>query len=153
MKHLILPLALTLAAGCGNKFELKQKPYDGVNALTASKTQIMNKLEKQGDLEGVQTSSIDRGYEVVSSKSETQYFVKDGRVVSYMREPKTDESKIIYWRYRFKDQLYRETDLPRDGQLGHRLPLRQLACDSLGMGVVYDPNSETVKRVFHYEQK
>lgn len=149
----IIPLVALLAAGCGHKLELKQKPFDGKNALTASKTQIMNKLEKQGQLEGVQTSSIDRGYEVVSSKSDTQYFVRDGKVVSYIREPKADESKIVYWRYRFKNHLYRDTDLPRDGQLGHRLPLRQLACDSLGLGVVYDPNSETVKRVFHYEQK
>lgn len=149
----VLASALATTASCGNKMELKRVPFDGRNPFTANGEQIANQLKLKGQLASVGASSLDSQYEVVTAKDDTRYFVKGGKVVSYIAAPKGDESKIIYWRYKFKDQLYRESDLPPDGLKGHHLPLRQLVCDALGTGVVYDPNSQTVKRVFHYDQK
>ena len=151
---LFILLSLNFLTACTEtKLELKKNPYSGGNPLAATRDQLLTELQQKGDLEGVQTSSIDNTYEVIVSKSDTQYFVKNGNVVSFIRSPTGDETKLIYWRYKFKDQLYRDQEVLNDGQLGHHAPMRQLACDNRGIGVTYDPNSEAVKRVFYYDNR
>lgn len=145
---------LALLYGCGgSKLELKKQPYNGQDHLLATKDQIISRLQKTGQFKNVQTSGIDTGYEVVTSKDDRQFFVKDGKVVSYIRQPEHNENKLIYWRQKFRGHLYHESEVPSDGLRGHHLPLRSLASDELHVGVVYDPDSETVTRVFHYDRK
>lgn len=157
---------LVVLAGCTPKEEIKRKTFNGDNTFDATKEQIINKLQQDGVLEGMQTSTLDRSYEIAVTNTSTQYFIKDGKVVSMIRDPRGDEAKLIYWRYKFQGKLYRETDMLSDGLMGHQLPLRQIACDdcsvfeagkspasSNGVGVIYDPSSEQVKRVFYYDNR
>ncbi|MBS1959577.1 MAG: hypothetical protein JST80_08915 [Bdellovibrionales bacterium] len=155
---------VALSACSPAKFDVKHATFNGENAFVATKDQIINKLQQDGVLEGVQTSSIDRTYEIAVTNTSTRYFIKDNKVVSMIRNPQGDETKLIYWRYKFQGKLYRDVEMLSDGLMGHRLPLRQIACDDCsvaeagkapdsgnGVGVIYDPSSEQVKRVFYYD--
>ena len=120
--------------------------------LLPGKDALIAQLKSEGTLLGVQTSQLDRNYEVVSTINDDQYFIKGDRVVSSSRRPKAKERALIYWRNIFKGHLYEENEASTDLH-GHSRPLLQLSCDSLGQGVLYDPNQERVIRIFYYEKK
>src|SRR4051812_3086019 len=100
---LALSVSVLLLSACSpTKLDLKKTPYQGHDPLAATKDQLVTELQQDGQLVGVQTSTIDNTYDVVVAKSDTQYFAKDGKIVSMIRSPVGDETKLIYWRYKFK---------------------------------------------------
>jgi hypothetical protein len=151
MKFIYLGLIL-LAASCSRQSRVENFEQASVINRTAQ-TDLIAQLKKNALFESVQTSTIDRDFKVIKSASGENYFVKDNVVVSSSRLPKAGpERTLLHWRYRFKGKTYREAKVegPADE---HTEGLRQLACDSEGMGVVYDPSNEQVTRVFYYEAK
>jgi len=115
-------------------------------------TQALTKeLKGSGQYQGVQPSSLDAQYQVLSAKNGSQYFMQEEMVVSSSRSPRTEELPLIYWREFFKGKNYRESEVKAEGDLhAHRMPLLQLNCDKLGIGVVYDSEKDSVVRVFFY---
>jgi hypothetical protein len=158
-KHLI-PGAVTLLLLCASACS-QQKPAitTGSNVLVPNKMEALSKdalvdsLKQKGTFKGVQTSQIDGQYEIVSTTTNENYFVKANRLVSSSRKPRTKEKSLIYWRMQFRGKAYRERNLTSESVEGHERPMLELACDTLGTGVVYDPSHEEVKRVFYYEAK
>ena len=126
-------------------------PPNSVPAI--SKAALIDSLKLKGNFQGVQTSRIDGRYEVVTTQQDEKYFIKNDRLVSNSRKPNPQEKSLIYWRGKFRGKAYRETPLANEAILGHERPLLEIACDKLGMGVIYDPTREEVKRVFYYGSK
>jgi hypothetical protein len=118
-----------------------------------SKVALIETLKAKDNFQGVQTSELDGQYEVVSTHGDEKFYIKGDRLVSNSRKPTDHERALIYWRGKFKGKAYREKILTDEAIQGHERPLLELACDSLGTGVIYDPSHEEVKRVFYYEAK
>lgn len=148
-----LAWALILLAACTPQSKQITEPSNAITATKQSKEDLIAKLKQQGVFDSVQTSKIDGNFEVVSTKVGDDYFVKDGVVVSSSRLARKNEQTLIYWRYRFKGKPYHESKVNEMGSLGHGQAMLQLQCDSLGIGVVYQPSNEKVTRVFYYEAK
>ena|GEM_PF-2646145 len=138
-----------LMAGCSPQSKMGPVPA----TVKQKKQDLVSNLKQQGVFDSVQTSSIDRDFQIVSTSHDEQYFIKDGVVVSSSRKPNDRESALLYWRYQFKGKSYREKSVEGASIEGHGQALRELACDSLGMGVVYQPSGDRVTRVFYYEKK
>jgi hypothetical protein len=112
---------------------------------------LTKELKGSGQYQGVQTSALDSKYQVLSAKNGSQYFMQEEKVVSSSRAPRVEERPLIYWREYFKGKNYRESEIKAEDDLhAHRMPLLQLNCDLLGMGVVYDSEKDSVVRVFFY---
>jgi hypothetical protein len=152
MKFLCLILFIGILSSC-SRVEKFQRANEFFTALNLDQESLLKKLNSKKTVTGVQTSLIDTQYEVVTTASDEKYFLKDHRVVSSSRRPKSLEQRLMYWRVYFQGHLYREEVIPGHDRRAHSLPFRQLACDSLGMGVLYDPNIEQVMRVFYYGKK
>jgi len=112
---------------------------------------LISSLKSRGVFAGVQTSSLNRNYEVVSSTEDANYFVVNHQVVSSSRPPKRHELSLMYWRNRFSGCAYHETESDRESrQVGHEARVIQLACNERGMGVLYDTGLGRITRVFYY---
>ena len=145
-------LTLLLGASACNKASTSTsavtQPIQPVSQVVLEDT-----LKQKGVYQGTQTSKIDSQYKVVSTTGDEKYYVMNDHLVSSSRKPKDKEKALIYWRAKFRGCAYRETPLTNESLGGHEQPMLELACDSQGVGVVYDPSHESVKRVFNYEAK
>jgi hypothetical protein len=142
---------LLLATACSQ--QSKTVAGQAMSVPKQTKAELVAQLKDQGVFDAVQTSTIDRNFEVVKTTTDDDFFIKDNIVVSSSRKPKPRERSLLYWRYQFKGKGYREAKVDDSSLEGHTQPLKQLACDELGMGVVFDPSIEQVTRVFYYEAK
>ncbi len=150
MKYLFTPLLLIALNSCTKNAVTAVSVSDETH-LKQTKIQLVGDLKQKGVFDSMQASSINSLYEVVTSKQGEKYFIKGGLVVSSSRNPKESESTLLYWRYRFQGKGYREIDVQSDKPDPHVHLLKQVFCDALGMGVIFNPETERVTRVFYYE--
>ena len=138
-----------LHSGC--TFKGARDPSEVPSHLNQNKEELIQQLKARGQLKEVQTSRLNPGYEVVSAQDDSSYFIQGHKVVSAIRSPKHHEQKLMYWRMAFMGRAYREIQLKAQVlRPGHEPPVIELACDSLGQGVLYDPAKGRVTRVFYY---
>jgi hypothetical protein len=146
--------ACSHSTSSGKSGSVSANPVTKVSPIPAvTQDTLVNSLKDKGTLVGVQTSTIDSQYDVVSTTGDEKFYIKGGRLVSNSRRPLKGEKSLIYWRTQFRGRPYRETALTQEAIAGHERPLLEFACDSIGTGVIYDPSHEEVKRVFNYEAK
>jgi hypothetical protein len=153
-------LFFTLLGCSPAKLEMKRIPFDGKTWIAANEEQILNRLQKEDNLEGKRKSLIDGGAEVVVGKNGDHYVLRSGGVVASFRNPnpKTAELSVAYWRSRFENHLFLDQALA-DGT--HRILLSETIeasiqskskeAQGVGLGVVYRAPSGTVVRVIQYD--
>ena len=147
------PKVLTIFVFLAEIASCSHGPDYGVrdSKLQMTSQSLTNELKGSGQYQGVQPSTLDSKYQVLSAKNGSQYFMQDEKVVSSSRSPRVEERPLIYWREYFKGKNYRESELKAEDDVhAHRIPLLQLNCDQLGMGVIYDSEKDSVVRVFFY---
>ena len=92
------------------------------------------------------------GGKVLLYGNDEKFQIKDNIVTHSIRNPKDDESNLIYWKHAFKNCATTSTKISEKTE-GHQLAEYILKCDAEGTGVVYRDNSEIVSRVVEYEKK
>jgi hypothetical protein len=84
--------------------------------------------------------------------SNNEKYQLDGDIVkSGFKDPSGDEKKVIYWQHRLKDCATISKTLPNKDL--HLPPEVELACEEMGISVIYTQNSEFVSRVVEYAKK
>jgi hypothetical protein len=83
---------------------------------------------------------------------EEKYQLSGDVVVHSFRNPKGDESLVIFWKHKFKDCL---TTIKKISPLvnSHTPPEIEYACPEQGLTVIYSEGSDSISRILEYEKK
>lgn len=140
MKYLLF-LMLFVVASCGEKLL-------GVNFGKTTKKEL---IASKGEPLEEQTVPGSKSTEVIVFENNEKYQLEDGTVTHLMREPKGDETNLLYWKHKFKkcDTTTKQISKPT----GHEFPEFQLTCSEMGLAVVYQSDSESILKVIEFENK
>jgi hypothetical protein len=79
-------------------------------------------------------------------------FQVKGEIVTHgFKDPKGDETLLMYWRHKFKDCAAVERKITE--AQGHVRPELELFCPAEGVSVIYIQDSEFVSRIIYHEKK
>ena len=140
MKLLIL-LSLVFTVSCAAD---KRETHYG-------KTTVPELITIKGEPLKEEVIPVEGGKILIYSDNQ-KYQIKHDVVTHSYRNPKIEESTLIYWQHAFKDCDVVNVVVTEKIQ-GHESPEMLLKCDALGTGVVYLERSDVVLRVIEYEKK
>ncbi len=90
--------------------------------------------------------------ELLVFSDEEKFQLSGDIVIHSFRNPKGDESLLIFWKHKFKDCLTtvkKITPLARS----HTSPEIEYACPDQGLSVIYPEGSDSISRILEYEKK
>lgn len=138
MKPIFCLMLLALAA-CGAKNDGLDYGKTTVAALVAQRGPPVE--EKPIPLEGGKMLIYDGN----------EKFQVKGEIVTHgFKDPKGDETLLMYWRHRFKDCAVLERKISE--AQGHVRPEQELTCAAEGVTVIYTQDSEFVSRIIYHEK-
>jgi hypothetical protein len=132
-------LCLLILAACG----VRQSSVD------YGKTSVADLVALKGEpLEEVEVPLRDA--KVLIYESNEKYQVRNNVVTHGFKDPKREETSVIFWRHRFKDceTSLRKLSIPKDDELVEY----ELSCPSRGLSVIYSDGSDFISRVVEHER-
>lgn len=130
---IILFIPLLSLVACGAKKE-------GIRYGETTKAAL---ISEEGEPQSIETPRP--SVEILQYEGEQKYQVQNDLVVAGFRNPLKEEKALLYWRHKFKDCKTEFTELTETKT--HLKPEKQLRCASLGINVIYDPNTDQVTRI------
>ncbi len=133
-------LLFVALAGCGAK-------NDGVSF---GKTTVSALVAERGAPLEEKPIPLEDGKILIYDGNE-KFQVKGDIVTHGFKDPKGDETLLMFWRHKFKDCPPVERKIS-EGQ-GHVRAEFELTCPAEGLTVIYTQDSEFVSRIIHHEKK
>jgi len=140
LSRLIICISLMIATGCSE--QSKRVKYG-----TTTRDELTSELGEPEKIENPITST-----EVLIYKNNIKYQVTKKIVIAGMRDPKNEETSLLYWKHTYKDCQTTLTVL-KSSEGSDLQPHKQFGCSQIGQFVVYDPNIDQVIRVVDHVEK
>jgi hypothetical protein len=90
--------------------------------------------------------------ELLVFSDEEKFQLRGDVVIHSFRNPKGDESLLIFWKHKFKDCLTTVKKIS-PFEKSHTSPEIEYACPDQGQSVIYSEGSDSISRILEYEKK
>lgn len=139
---ILIPVAVVAifgGAGCAKRHD----------SIRPGKTTQQELHRERGEPQSARQAAHRKGALLEQYGDHVQYQVENGVVVAEIREPDPDERRLQDWLQRWKDVVTRREPVKGSTDAHGRADM-QLVAPSLGMTVIYDQDSGSVRQVVRY---
>lgn len=143
--RLTLLLSLFVFTACGMKSPLSSSYIMG-------KTTRADVVAEMGEPISEEVLPMADSRIIKYKKNNENFQLKGEIVVTRFTDPEDEQSKLIWWKHKFKDCSPVVRQLPREVG-SHTPPEMEMTCLAEGTSIIYTDGSDAVSRVVEFEKK